>query len=377
MISAFSIMQKNSLTHNSDFRHKLKEIVENIQIASDLTITCQGYEPLEVTSDIQEYLKQVPLLERNQYLAAKLQSYLYNIFSFDPKSETNSNLETIDDTESEDLDDGQAMTNYVKKWSRTNFYQKLTQSNHGLGYSDPNWLVIKQEANGWQITKNDLTLHIQPEMHLVKPLEVVHPGQYIAIKMPSNLVDRGKYIAVGDAGSMKAADSSQTLTIAQLYFNVSAEGAIFLVDNLTQKLNTIKIPFELNVTYDEEEFDNFDDAVLDFQSDDFNQAYPIVRTIYNEGQSYFKPELPFFCKCLASGLGLAEKPRSQNFEQENIGQHYSGIIAKALVESWQRDHQLCTDRLDFILQYVSKVGVDLDHLYLNPDSIDIYETNFV
>ncbi len=358
--------------YNSNFKQKLQDIIAKIQIASDLTITYQDYKPLEVESHLQEYLKQLPLTERNQYLAAKLQRYLYSIFSNDLKPESNATWSTINDAESDDESDRQEIANYVKKWSQTKFYQQLRQNNHGRGYNDPNWLVIKQAGDYWQVTKNDLTLQIKSEEHLTQPEEELSPGKLVSLKMPPNLVDHGLYIAVGDAGTTKTDDSGQKFTITQLYFNVNSQGALHLLDNLTQKLNAIKIPFNFNLAYDETEFDHLDAAVLEFKSSDFDLIYPIVQTTYQVNQNYFQSETPFFCQLLAPGLGLAEKPRSPNFERENIGQHYCGIIAQALVKIWQQNDLVAIEKLNYVLNYLSKAGIDLEHLYLNPNSVEIY-----
>ena len=361
--------QEGLAIYNSNFKQKLQDIVTKIQIASDLTITYQDYEPSEVEPHLQEYLKQLPLTERNQYLAARLQKYLYSIFSNDLKPESNDTLSTINDAESDDQSDRQEMANYVKKWSQTKFYQQLTQNNHGRGYNDPNWLIIKQAGDYWHVTKNNLTLHIKPERHLTEPEEELSPGKLVSLKMPPNLVDHGLYIAVGDAGTIKTGDSEPKFTITQLYFNVNSEGALHLLDNLTQELNAMKIPFNFNVAYDETEFDHLDAAVLEFKSSNFDLIYPIVKTIYQANQTYFQSEIPFFCQLLAPGIGLAEKPRSPNFERENIGQHYCGIIAQALVEIWQQNDLVGIDKLDYVLNYLSETGIDIDHLYLNPNSI--------
>jgi hypothetical protein len=351
------------VTHQSDFKQKLEDIVENLQITSDLTISYRDREPVTVPSRLQEYLNQIPLVDRNRYLAAKLQNYLYSIFSCDLQ---------LQNTKA-----SQEAANYVNKWSRTKFYQQLLQHNQGKGYSDPNWLVVKQEANYWHVTKNDLTLHIQPEKHLVEPREELHPGKLIAITMPPNLVDRGFYIAVGDSGSVNAVDSPEEgVLLTQIYFNVDAEGALILLDNLTRELNSIKIPFDFKVAYDEAQFDDLDSAVLDFKSKDLELLYPIVKTVYQKNQSYFQSKVPFFCQPLAPGLGLAEKPRSPNFKQENIGQHYCGMIATALVEKWQQDG-LTENKLANVFNYLSLAGVDIKHLYLNPDSPRSYQAEIL
>lgn len=344
------------VTHQSDFKQKLEDIVENLQITSDLTISYRDRPPVTILSRLQEYLNQISLVDRNRYLAAKLQNYLYSIFSCD--------------LQPQNTKASQEVANYVNKWSKTKFYQQLLQNNHGKGYSDPNWLVVKQEANYWHVTKNDLTLHIQPE-HLVESREQLHPGELIAIKMPPNLVDRGFYIAVGDSGSVNAADSPEEGVLTQIYFNVDAQGALVLLDNLTRKLNGIQIPFDFKIAYDENQFDDLNSAVLDFKSSDFELLYPIIKTVYQKNSSYFQSKVPFFCQPLAPGLGLTEKPRSPNFKQENLGQHYCGMIATALVEKWQQNG-LTESKLADVLNYLSLAGVDIEHLYLNPDSIQSY-----
>ena len=84
-----SAMEEDLATHNFSFQHKLEDIIANIKMTSDLTITYQEFEPLKVKSHLKEYLNQIPLTKRNQYLAAKLQNYLYSIFTIDLKPELN------------------------------------------------------------------------------------------------------------------------------------------------------------------------------------------------------------------------------------------------------------------------------------------------
>jgi hypothetical protein len=159
-----------------------------------------------------------------------------------------------------------------------------------------------------------------------------------------------------------------------------------LLASLTQKLNQVRVPFDLRINYDETEFDRFDVVILEFKSSDFDRIYPVVQTTYQGHQAYFRPGIPFFCKFLAPGLGFAEKSRSRSgggasspkVPQENIGQHYCGIIALALVELWQQEWQQDNlpeselnnqpnNKLNYVLNYLSKKNVDIEHLYLNPD----------
>jgi hypothetical protein len=365
-----SVPQENLMTNTVSFRQTLQDIVETIQILPDLTMVCSGYKPLEVEPNFQRYLQSISCTDRNQYLVAKLQGYLYSIFSCELKLEISSDVDESDDAE----DKHQATANYVKKWSRTKFYQRLTQYNHGQGYRDPHWVVTKQEMKRWQVTKEGLTLDIKPEEHLAEPLEKLHLGQSVSIKMPSNWVDHGTYIAVGNAGSINTADASQDEIVAQLYFNVSADGAVILMDRLTQKLNPIGIPFDFKVSYEEEDFDTPNSAVLEIYRSTFESVYPNIEATYQQNKNHFKPDTFFFCKYLKPGLGLAEKPLFSIIEKENIGQYFSGLIAKILVKILISDGLESENRLEFILNYLSEIGVNLDHLYLNSGSTDIYSS---
>ena len=336
-------MEDDLRDYNFSFKDKLQDIVAKIKMASDLTITYEDFEPLTIKSHFQEYLKQISPAERNRYLTAKLQNYLYNIL-VDSSLEFNDALSSLDGSSSGSISNRQEMANYDDRWSRSKFYQQLTQHNHGQGYQDPDWLVIKQVSDSWQVTKNDLTLLVKAARDLAQPEEHLFPGKLVSLKMPPNLVEHGLYIAVGDAGSTKATDSDSEYTVTQLYFNVCSEGALSLLDNFTQQLNAVKIPFNFQVAYAETDFDRLDAA---------------------ENQAFFQSEIPFFCQFLAPGLGLAEKPRAPNFERENIGQHYCGLIAQAIVAIWQQ-HLMDTDKFEYVLEYLSKAGVDIERIYLNP-----------
>ena len=342
-----------------------------------MSITHPDYEPVKIPLDRQEHLKQISLSDRDRYLAAKLQNYLYAIYSGSIKPKPDSVGEPSDNSESNP--DREPMANYVNKWSKTKFYRQLTQHNHSQGYSDPNWQVVEREAeNRWQISKNGLTLSIKPEKYLIDSSAELQIGQVVSIKMPPSLVDHGLYIAVGDSGSPSNSDLDRGCTIAQLYFNVSSAGALQLLERLTQELNLLKIPFDFKIAYDEADFDRLDATVLEFKSTDFARLQPMLNNVYQETQIYFQPEIPFFCKHLALlGLGVAEKPPlASDFEPENIGERHCGIIANALVAAWQQGDEAIADKLDYVLNCLTRAKININYLYLNPDSQDIYEALF-
>lgn len=185
--------------------------------------------------------------------------------------------------------------------------------------------------------------------------------------MPHNLVDRGIYIAVGDAGLPEVAGVSVT----QLYFNISAEGALLLLANLTQKLNQSKIPFAFNVAYDETNFDQLEAAILEFNKADFARICSILQEVYEGNQTYFQPNIPFFGKSLGlTGISIAEKPHTTSDLKENIGQHHCSIIAQALLSTKQNQLDL---ELGYLLDSLIQQGVDPLRPYLNSGASDIYD----
>lgn len=358
--------QPNIRIARPNFEQQLRDAIAKLQI-TPVAIVHSDYEPLTIPDRYKNYLEQMSVADRDRYFAVRLQQYLYAIFNGDllPKHST---MEANSQTDSDE-----EMANYADKWYKTQFYHQLTQCNHGRGYSDPNWLIVEREAERWQVSKNGLTLHINPEIHLVDPTLKLQVGQTVSIKMPPSLVDRGLYIAVGDAGSANNSELPVESNVVQLYFNVSAEVALLLLDCLTQQLNILKIPFDFKVAYNEASFERQDAAVLEFMSQDWTRLKPVLETVYSENRSGFQTEIPFFCKHLASGFGLAEKPNmASDREQENIGQQHCNIIAKALVKVCKHDES-DLDKFDYVLSYLSEVGVDLKHLYLNPDSSATYE----
>jgi hypothetical protein len=374
ILAIASVDQADVATHQLKFKRQLEAVVANIAIASDYTITYGDIEPSEVAPRLKEYLNQIAPEDLKHFLTRKLRNYLYTIFSTPeslPKQSSG-----LQDEGSEDL----TKANYANKWSKTKFYQELTSNNHGQGYADPDWLVVEQVNDLWYVSKNDLTLHVQPK-YFVEPSAELAPGKRVSLKMPPSLVERGIYIAVGNMGSANKVDCSEDSTINQLYFNIGSGGALCLLSSLTQELNQIKVPFDLRINYDEAEFESLEAMILEFHSSDSELVYSVVKTAYQDYRAYFSSEIPFFSKYLAPGLGFAEKPRlktigrtqSPEFPHENLGHHCCGIIALALVEQWQQDSLLesefnnqSNNRINYVFNYLSEAGVDIEHLYLNP-----------
>jgi hypothetical protein len=86
----------------------------------------------------------------------------------------------------------------------------------------------------------------------------------------------------------------------------------------------------------------------------------------------FKSGIPLFTLELAKGLGLAEEPNHRFSEQESFGTHRCQIIANGLLKAWYQGDNSPQGRMSCILEQFTELGLDLERVYLNADSEDIY-----
>ena len=347
-----------------DFASQLEDAITKIHIARDLQIVHSDYPPLITPKHYRDCLQQMPAAAGDRYLTVKLQQYLYAIFNGDlkPKSDSDTDANSLLDG-----DDSQAVVNCADEWYQTKFYSQLTRFNHGRGYKDPGWLLIEKTENCWQVSKNALTLNIDPQQDLDIPTTSLQIGQTVAIKMPPNLIDRGVYIAVGNAGSPNSPNVRDI--VVQLYFNVNSQTALLLLDSLTQQLNHLEVPFEFKTAYGELDFARPDAGILEFLSKDWHEIQPVIKSIYLKYRTGFQVKTPFFCKRLHSGLGLSEKPSIPLGKSENIGQYYCGVAAEAIVNREKESEDL--NKLDSIEGKLTD-KINLNFVYLNLNSKDIY-----
>ncbi|MCM1983596.1 T3SS effector HopA1 family protein [Lyngbya confervoides] len=257
------------------------------------------------------------------------------------------------------------------------FYQRLHNSNAGEGYFDPGWQVIDQgEAGILKVKKRDLTLRIDRDRHL--PSDVMGPqvGDEVAIRMPKNLVQNGFYMAVGNAGSDRPSLSTQDRskghgTLVRIYFNLTTNGAIALMDQLTAYLNQRCIPFSFKALYNPEDYGRHDSAVLYFNKIDFPSVRDVLQEIYPSQSSQFREDIPLFTKRLAPGLGCAEETDFKFGAQESFGLNRCHIVALGLIAG----QKLETTRAkqEAIVQAFRDYDLDWQRPYLNAGSEDLYQ----
>lgn len=342
----------------------LSEIVDRVNISEDFSITHPDYQPYQLPAEVVTYYQQLPLEIQNQYLRIRLCDFLYGIYY---NGSLKTALDSADILEQRDLD------NKTYLGIDREFYQRLQTSNHGTGYLSPGWLVLEQESpRSLTVNKEGLTLQIDREIHLQLAERFAQIGDSVKILLPSNQIESDYYIAIANAGFPHNLNLDRQTQIVSVYFNLSPEGSVAVMDSLTRQLNAIAIPFTFQVLYNPSDYDCYDSGILTFLKSDYQGVRDVLRSIYLEHQSNFRPEVPLFTKILAPGLALAEEPERKFFEGDNFGRNRCEIVTNGLLVARQQGDESPQRRMIEIIEQFSLMEIELQHTYLNPQSEDIY-----
>ena len=349
------VLSSDCLDAAARLERVLQDIVTSVCIESDFTLTHPQYQSLKLSSELKKRFVQMSAEEQHDYLRVKLQRFLQHIYYVSqPKVK---------------LEDSYKIENQAIEWSQSKFVRQLRDRNHGDGYFDSGWQIIGKTESGFlQVHKNGLTLHILSQEHLLEDERSAGVGEIVRVKMPCQLVEPGYFIAVGTAGSINNLVSPPNNPIVDIYFNITSDGALALMDEVTTQLNAIAIPFHFQVRYQPEDYIYADTAMISFAKNEYSRLQKIVKSLYQDYQDYFRSETPLFTKCLAPGLSVGERPTID----VSLVQHRCRIIADALVIAWQHSQNTTTEKLEQIKNCFRLANLDLQHPYLNANSKDIY-----
>ncbi|MEB3177902.1 MAG: T3SS effector HopA1 family protein [Nostocaceae cyanobacterium] len=348
----------------------LEDMVSNIHIETDFSIRHPNYPSDTLPQEIAARWQEIPPALQQKYLLLRLRNFIYRIYY-------NGSLQSNIHEASSDFHNLDTHINI--DWQ---FYEQLHTNNHGTGYFDPGWQVLREEPDGsLAVSKGGLTLHIERDLqsghqpkyrHLQYSESTISPGNFIAVWLPQNRLQNGFYLAISNYGQEQQGSISSEIKIAQIFLNLQPEGAPVIMDNLTREMNDIAIPFTFKVLYNPLAYGCYDSGVLYFENRDYVAVRQVLQEIYRQHRRYFQPEIPLFTKFLAPGLGLAEQPAVKLAYQRNFGIHRCEIIANSLVEAWLGGFNSPAERMAAIEQTFISLGIDLQRPYLNPNSEDIY-----
>jgi hypothetical protein len=346
----------------------LFDIASNIQIESSFRIYHPNYQPFALPTKIADRFQQNSVDLQHKYLTLLLRNFLYGIYY-------NGSLQNIlaVNADAANCSPHQNLENNSTLGMDGEFYERLHKCNHGTGYFDPSWEVLRREPDGsMAVSKGGLTLYVEPDCHLKPSSKSARVGELISIWMPKNRLQNGCYLAVSNYGQEPQDNPDADLGAGRIYFNFTPFGAIALMDSLTLELNTAAIPFSFQVLYNPSAYGRYDSGVLYFERNDYPAIRQVLQAVYAEHASHFHPEIPLFTKFLAPGLGLAEEPNQKFAAQETFGMNRCQIVANALFEAWQKGKTALDERMKVIDQHFAQYSIDVHHPYLNPGSEDIY-----
>lgn len=340
----------------------LQDIVTQVQIDSHDYIKHPNYNHEKLPESVVSRFQQLPLEIQNKHLVLLLRNLLYSIYY-------NGSWQSAlaPDAEGTNLAANQNLEN--NRWFGVDlaFYERLHTSNKGTGYWSHNWLVVKQEKDdALAVQRNGLTLHIERDIHLPPEDQAATVGNLVAIKMPKNLVQNAFYMAMSNASA------SPHQNLVRIYFNVTPDGAVSVMESLTTLLNAIPISFSFKALNNPSDYRRYDSAVLYFDKNNYEVVHPILERVYTENKSHFSEQIPLFTKLLAPGLGCAEEPDQKFADKESFGTNRCQIVAHGLLDAWLQGNDTPTGRMKSILQQFSSRSIKLARPYLNPNSKDIY-----
>ena len=355
---------KNSLTN------RFLDIASKIEIKSNFCISHQDYPSFSLPSLMAEKLGNSSTTLQDKYLTLLIRNFIYGIYynnsleSVLAANNSNPNLLLHQDLENNCV--------FEIDWQ---FYNQLHENNHGKGYLDYGWRVLRKEPDGsLAVSKAGLTLHVE-ENHLEPNTLSSRVDDLIAIRLPKNRLNNGFYLAVSNSAKQQQDDLLNPwgkLEVVSIFFNLNAAGAIAIMNSITDKLNAAEISFNFQVPHHPLGCSRYDSGILNFQRQDYGKIQELIKGIYKDNQCYFKPEIPLFTKFLAPGLSLAEQPLEKPLNKQSFGVNRCQMLANGLFDAWDKGIDSPEEKVSIIRQHFALKSVDLECPYLNPNSEDIY-----
>jgi len=247
---------------------------------------------------------------------------------------------------------------------KSNFFQRLHQHNQGQGYADPGWEIMAFDPDGSiQVHKDGLTLWVTPQKHLFESPCDKTVGEWIAIRLPKNILDPGVYVAVGNAGPIRPRLSPEA--VIQIHFNFEWFHAPQILAHWTSALNEAMIPFCFAVGHEMEHYERADPGLLLLHQKHRAYLLETLRRFLVDHASLLRDEVPVWTKIIAPGVGYAEVPDNPEI-QHSFHLHRCQLMAEGLLTAWEQG----TDAIASMAQRFQEYGIDLDKPFLNPGATD-------
>lgn len=292
---------------------------------------------------------QLPSDLRHRDQLRQVRNYVYDIYfsgEQDGRSPLSEQAKTLKNNEAAGLN--------------LDFYAQVRAANAGTGYDDLDWTIVQVDGDQLQVVKKGLHLWVNPGIDLAMGAldQERRPGDTVSLRLPNFQFHGDYYAAIGNAGH-----PSTDQTRVAIYFHVSPDGAIALMQAFTSALNHQRCPFIFKLLTDPDTYSRYDAVILCIEQGHYSAARSILQAVYPDVRSHLRDPIPLFTKHLAPGIGLAEIPE----DEHDFGLHRCQQVAQALLESTHPSARLAALRQGFDQQHL-----DWQHPYLNPGSGDRY-----
>jgi hypothetical protein len=336
-----------------------QEIADAIIINSNLTIHHPRYPEWSMPELVSNRLQDSPREIQAKFLCTQLQAYLHGIYF--SRSLLPVAVLTSDETPC------QVINNTTDKGIDTAFYAQIDRANCSQGYYDPDWTIEGDEDDGMvAVVKEGLRLHVWPP-YIYPDYQTLAEGDLAAIIMPKNLLTINRYIAISNYGRVRQKP------LINLYFSCPPDVAIEIVAQITTKLNSLELPFELQVQLAPNKYQHTDPLILQLAVADYPTAQPALSKIHRQYLSRFYDQTPSLTQPVATGVGLS----TLSTDQHRVSQIWQ-LVAQALSESWLLQIVDTKTKIDRIWQALEQADIISSMVFSNESRqltsvFDIYQ----
>lgn len=243
--------------------------------------------------------------------------------------------------------------------------QQLDRANASSGHVQRDWCIAAIDGEQLQLTRRELTVRMPAAG--CRPLQGQDfvPGDRVAVEAPSARPWRspGYYMVIGD----NVAGRDNAASIVRIYWNVTGEGRVPLLQSLTRHLNALQRVFWFKVATGAESA-RCDQAVLYLYRRDLVAVWAVLQDVYRGIRGELRRAVPALTHRLAAGVGLAEDPANG----ESFGSDRCALLAQCIATQTVDN----PDRVGAVATHFSRHGVDLARPYQAQNSASLDDLAF-
>lgn len=257
-----------------------------------------------------------------------------------------------------------------KPYSQGDLSNRLHQQNQTQDSWDPDWKIYRQFGDGRILVhKGDTSrMAVVGEYASNKwPGVAPQPGDLVHLRIKPGVSDfqSGYYYSFGQ----QLSDQFDECQLLRCYFNVDAEGADLLLQQLSTQLNRYKLPFRFKTLLQPQAYNRSDAAVLYCARRYLYCLKLILEALHPKIHQILGNSVPMFTLELHPGIAIADDPGNG----ESFGMHRSRIIAEGLLQAWINNQRTIEQKLQQINLRFNFYQLDPDRPYLNKNSADYFQ----